>query len=81
MLTGYYPQTDEQTEKLNQTLKQYFRHYINYQQDDWVTLLPTAQLAYNSTNTSTTGISPFFANYGYNPLISLKARGMVKVAE
>jgi hypothetical protein len=28
-----------------------------------------------------TGISPFFANYGYNPSISLKARGMMKVAE
>jgi hypothetical protein len=44
-------------------------------------LLPTAQLAYNSTSTSTTGISPFFANYGYNPSASLKARGMVKVTE
>ena len=44
-------------------------------------LLPTAQLAYNSTSTSTTGISPFFANYGYNPSASLEARGMVKVTE
>ena len=30
MLTGYYPQTDGQTKKLNQTLKQYLRYYINY---------------------------------------------------
>jgi hypothetical protein len=44
-------------------------------------LLLTAQLAYNSTSTSTTGISPFFANYEYNPSASFKARGMVKVAE
>jgi hypothetical protein len=44
-------------------------------------LLPTAQLTYNSTSTSTTGISPFFANYGYNPSTSLRARRMVKVAE
>src|SRR5450755_3920041 len=81
MSTGYHPQTDGQTERLNQTLEQYLRHYVNYQQDDWVVLLPTAQLAYNLTSTSTTGISPFFANYGYNPSASLKARGMVKVAE
>src|SRR5450755_1833329 len=81
MSTGYHPQTDGQTERLNQTLEQYLRHYVNYQQDDWVVLLPTAQLAYNSTSTSTTGISPFFANYGYNPSASLKAKGMVKVAE
>jgi hypothetical protein len=38
-------------------------------------------LAYNLISTSTTGIFPFFANYGYNPLISLKTKGMVKVAE
>src|SRR5450755_3322308 len=81
MSTGYHPQTDGQTERLNQTLEQYLRHYVNYQQDDWVVLLPTAQLAYNSTSTSTTGISPFFANYKYNPSASLKARRIVKVAE
>jgi hypothetical protein len=45
------------------------------------TLLLTAQLAYNLISISTTGISPFFANYGYNPSTSLKARGMVKIAE
>src|SRR5450755_5192120 len=81
MSTGYHPQINRQTERLNQTLEQYLRHYVNYQQDNWVVLLLTAQLAYNSTSTSTTGISPFFANYGYNPSTSLKARGMVKVAE
>ena len=81
MLTDYHPQTDGQTERLNQTLEQYLRHYVNYQQDNWVILLPTAQLAYNSTNTSTTGISPFFANYGYNLSVLLKVREMVKVAE
>src|SRR5450755_4113334 len=81
MSTNYHPQMDGQTEKLNQTLEQYLRHYVYYRQDDWVILLPTAQLAYNSISTSTTGISPFFANYGYNLSTSLKARGMVKVAE
>ena len=65
--TAFHPQTDRQTEQLNQTLKQYLRCYINYQQDNWVSLLPIAQFAYNSATTETTKISPFFANYGFQP--------------
>ena len=44
----YYLQTDGQTEKLNQILKQYLKHYINYIQNNWASLLPTAQFAYNA---------------------------------
>ncbi|PNH26348.1 hypothetical protein BJF96_g10337 [Verticillium dahliae] len=65
--TAFHPQTDGQTERTNQTLEQYLRCYINYQQDDWVTLLPIAQFAYNSSPSESTKESPFYANYGYNP--------------
>jgi len=65
--TAFHPQTDGQTERLNQTLEQYLRCYINYQQDNWVSLLPLAQFAYNSAPTETTKISPFYANYGFQP--------------
>ena len=63
--TAYHPQTDGQTERLNQVVEQYLRSFINFQQDDWVMLLPVAQLAYNTTETETTKVTPFFANYGY----------------
>lgn len=65
--TAFHPQTDGQTERLNQVIEQYLRSYVNFEQDDWVDLLPTAQMAYNASKTNTTHVSPFFANYGYDP--------------
>jgi hypothetical protein len=67
MSTAFHPQTDGQTERLNQTMEGYLRCYVNYQQTNWVGLLPMAQFAYNSATTETTKISPFYANYGYHP--------------
>jgi RNase H-like domain found in reverse transcriptase/Reverse transcriptase (RNA-dependent DNA polymerase)/Integrase zinc binding domain/Chromo (CHRromatin Organisation MOdifier) domain len=65
--TAFHPQTDGQTERLNQTLEQYLRCYVNYQQNNWVELLPVAELAYNTARSDPIGTSPFFANYGYEP--------------
>ena len=47
--TAYYLQMDGQTEKLNQTLEQYLRHYINHIQNNWALLLLAVQFAYNTT--------------------------------
>jgi len=69
--SGYHPEGDGQTERTNQTLEQYLRVYCNYQQDNWSELLPLAEFAYNNAPHATTGVSPFFANKGYNPLISI----------
>ena len=43
----------------------------NYQQDNWHSLLPIAVFCYNNTPNSTTGVSPFFANKGYNPTFTV----------
>ena len=69
--TALHPQTDDQTERLNSVLEQYLRIYIDYQQSDWVRLLPMAEFAYNNSKHSATTLSPFFANYGYHPRMSL----------
>ena len=39
---------------------------MNYQQDNWATLLPMAKFAYNNAMNAMTGVSPFFANKGYH---------------
>src|SRR5260221_9491442 len=64
---GYHPEGDGQTECANQVLEQYLWVYMNYQQDNWVTLLPMAKFTYNNATNATTGVSPFFANKGYHP--------------
>src|SRR3977135_1653166 len=69
--SGYHPEGDGQTECTNQTLEQYLCVYCNYQQDNWLALLPIAEFAYNNAPSATTGISPFFANKGYHPNITI----------
>jgi hypothetical protein len=70
MSTAFHPQTDGQTERQNQTIEAYLRSFVNHEMDDWVDLLPMAEFAYNNSVTSATGLSPFYANYGYHPIAS-----------
>ena len=69
--SGYHPEGDGQTECMNQTLEQYLCVYCNYQQDNWHKLLPLAEFAYNNAPNATTSVSPFFANKGYHPNITV----------
>jgi hypothetical protein len=45
---------------------------MNYHQDDWVDWLPLAEFAANNVASETTGVSPFFTNYGFNPRLGVK---------
>ena len=55
-------------------MEQYLRHYINFRQDNWVELLPMAQLAYNNNVSETTEVSSFFANFGIDPNLFMEPR-------
>jgi transposase InsO family protein len=65
--TAFHPQTDGQTERMNQTIEQYLRIYCNYQQDNWSQLLSLAEFAYNNAFQASIKCSPFFASYGFHP--------------
>jgi hypothetical protein len=69
--SAYHPQTDGQTERVNQCLEQYLRIYSNYLQNNWLKNLPLAELSYNLNYHSAIKMSPFTANYGYNPPLDL----------
>src|SRR3989440_10760034 len=65
--TAFHPQTDGQTERVNQTLECYLRCYVDYQQDDWLSLLPSAEYACNSHVNASTGKVPFEVVLRYSP--------------
>jgi transposase InsO family protein len=65
--TAFHPQTDGQTERVNQVLEQYLRIFTSYNQDDWSTLLSQASFTYNNSQHSAIKTTPFYANFGYHP--------------
>ncbi|MBW0553152.1 hypothetical protein O181_092867 [Austropuccinia psidii MF-1] len=65
--TAYPPQTDGLAERMIQTMEDILRRFCAYGMEykdhegythDWVTLLPAVQLAYNTSQHSTTGKTP-----------------------
>ena len=76
---AYHPQTDGQTERMNQELEQYLRMFVDYRQTDWPEWLAIAKFSYNNKFQSSTRVSPFYANYGYNPHMGFEPRRNTKV--
>jgi len=67
--TANHPETDGQTERTNRTLEQILRSYIYHNQSEWDYALAAAEFAYNNAIQSSTKMSPFYINYGKNPII------------
>ncbi|MBW0518757.1 hypothetical protein O181_058472 [Austropuccinia psidii MF-1] len=79
--TAYHPQTDGLAERMIQTMEDILRRFCAYGMEyrdhegythDWVTLLPAVQLAYNTSQTSTTGKIPAPIEKGLLPVDHLK---------
>jgi len=64
---AYHPQTDGQTEWVNQELEQYLQLFVNERQDNWNSLLPLAEFAYNNHVHSSTQQTPFFLDTSRHP--------------
>ncbi len=68
MSTAGYPQTDGQTERTIRTVVQMLRAFVqDVEKDDWHTLIPTLEYAYNSSVHGATGYSPMFLSDGQEP--------------
>jgi hypothetical protein len=57
------------------------RFYINYEQDNWVTPLPTVQLAYNATVSLIIDILLFFINHEFNVFTNVEIGKIAEILE
>jgi len=71
---AYHPQTDGQTERLNQELEQYLRVFINHRQEQWPDWLGIAEFAYNNKIHTATKILLFKANYSQDPRMGFEEK-------
>ena len=77
--TAFHPQTDGQTERMNQELEQYLQFFIENRQKDWPEWLVAAEFAINNKVHMATKVLPFMANYGREMRIEGDIRRKEKV--
>lgn len=67
MSSSYHPQTDGQTERLNQCLEGFLRCSVYSCPKQWAKWLPLAEYWYNTSYHSALGRTPFEVLYGHPP--------------
>jgi hypothetical protein len=67
MSITYHPETDRQTERLNQTLEHEFCVFSKLQSSNWSEMYRWQNKSYTNLVTSPKAISPFYAKYGDHP--------------
>ena len=68
--TAFHPETDGQTEIMNQYLAQRLRPFTNYYQNNWSELLPIMDYAQLTLPHESIGMSPYELLYGHSPRTS-----------
>ena len=71
---AYHPQTQGVVERMNSVVSQTLRCLIHERKNvkDWEILLPTVEMVINSLPNQSTGFSPFYLNYGHEPVTPIQ---------
>ena len=69
---AYHPQTDSQTECINQEIEQWLRLFVNQCQDDWYEWVSLAELTYNNRIHSSTQMALFMLDNGQHPRLGVE---------
>jgi hypothetical protein len=78
LFTAFHSQINDQTERMNQIIKQYFRIYCNYQQNNWGNLLLIIKFTYNNIHQFNTECSSFYVNYELHSTFNLNLKSNLK---
>ena len=65
--SAYHPQTDGETERVNQEVKTYLWIFCRSNPSEWAEQIPMAEFVHNIRPHSTTSKSPFYLIMGYEP--------------
>ncbi|MBW0531408.1 hypothetical protein O181_071123 [Austropuccinia psidii MF-1] len=65
--TSYHPETDGQTERVDQILEKCLQMYVSHHQNGWHTWIPVDGFAYNNSDHSSAKQSLFFTFYERDP--------------
>jgi len=73
MSSAHHPQTDGQTEAANRVVEQVLRCTLHASQDvtHWERYLPMVEFIMNSSASPSTGHTPFYLNYGFEPVMPM----------
>ena len=68
--SAYHPQTQGVVERMNAVVSQTLRCLLHERSEkkEWEILLPTFEMVINSMPNSSTGFSPYYLNYGHEPV-------------
>ena len=72
--TAYHPQTQGVVERMNSVVSQTLRCLVHERKNtkDWEILLPAVEMVINSLPNQSTGLNPFYLNYGHEPMIPIQ---------
>ncbi|KAG3204292.1 hypothetical protein PC128_g2016 [Phytophthora cactorum] len=68
MSTAAHPETDGQTERVNRVLEDVLRSYATSFKS-WSSFLSMVEFALNNAEHASTGLTPFYVNYGRHPRV------------